>query len=108
MVFCHATMSVSEEWVVDPDKFCPERWTRNGREYEKIHPCASRPFGHGPRMCVGRSFAELELYVLLVKLVQRFRVTWPHKDMGAETWLITRPDCPLQFVMKEREDNLQR
>ncbi len=37
----------------DPDKFKPERWSRDNKEHP--NPFASLPFGFGARMCVGTS-----------------------------------------------------
>ena len=38
----------------DPLQFIPERWLRGCPQHHQAHPFAALPFGHGPRMCVGR------------------------------------------------------
>jgi cytochrome P450 len=54
----------------EPLRFWPERWkTLSPSTYEYL------PFGAGPRMCIGASFANMALRVLLALLVQRFRFT---------------------------------
>ena len=53
-----------------PYKFSPHRWNS-----DKSHPFASIPFGFGPRMCYGRRIAELELYTMLVCILQRFQLS---------------------------------
>jgi cytochrome P450 len=54
----------------EPLRFRPERWkTLSPGTYEYL------PFGAGPRMCIGASFATMALRVLLALLVQRFRFT---------------------------------
>ncbi|XP_077526686.1 cytochrome P450 3A24-like [Haemaphysalis longicornis] len=51
----------------DPDRFSPEqRSTRN--------PLAFQPYGIGPRNCVGMKLAQLEMTVIIAKLVHRFRL----------------------------------
>ena len=70
--------------------------------YEKIHPFIFLPFGHGPRMCIGRRFAELETSILMLKIVKRFRVEWNNPDLGMKTETITKPVGPLKFTFLER------
>jgi len=55
-----------EEYVTDCKKFKPERWMKQSTD--SIHPFASLPYGHGPRMCLGRRFADLEMQVFLAKV----------------------------------------
>jgi cytochrome P450 len=50
----------------DPDRFAPER----AKTYSRY---AYLPFGGGPRICIGASFAMLEAAVILASLVRAFR-----------------------------------
>ena len=59
-----------------PEEFMPERWLRNCPERTVAHPYANIPFGHGSRSCVGRRFAQLELYIFMVKMVQKFKMEY--------------------------------
>lgn len=58
-----------KEHVTESHKFYPERWLK--KEYY-IHPYASLPYGHGARMCLGRRFADLEMQILLAKVILSF------------------------------------
>src|SRR5262249_27649739 len=56
-----------------PLKFRPERW---GEEKIKELPrFAYFPFGGGPRLCIGNTFAMIESVLLLAMLAQRYRFT---------------------------------
>lgn len=53
-----------------PDAFSPERWDPvNG---QKVPHFAYFPFGGGPRICIGASFALLEAKLLLATILQRY------------------------------------
>ena len=53
----------------DPDRFLPEREARHQR-------MQFMPFGVGPRVCIGASFAMTEAVAILATLLQAVRVTW--------------------------------
>jgi cytochrome P450 len=55
----------------DPDLFMPERFLGEARD--KIDRFAYIPFGAGPRVCVGASFALQEACIVLAHLMQSFR-----------------------------------
>ncbi|KAL1479271.1 hypothetical protein MTO96_051986 [Rhipicephalus appendiculatus] len=56
----------------DPGTFDPERF--NAEEKGAIHPASFIPFGTGPRACIGRTFATLNMKVVLATLLSRFRI----------------------------------
>jgi cytochrome P450 len=58
-----------EKYYPEADKFIPERWLKDdSQSSKKIHPFVTMPFGFGPRMCIGRRFAELEIETLITKV----------------------------------------
>jgi cytochrome P450 len=54
-----------------PERFQPERWA--GEFAQRLPKYAYFPFGGGPRVCIGASFALLETTLLLATLMQSFR-----------------------------------
>lgn len=52
----------------DPDAFLPDRFDEAGRE--KMHRYQFLPFGAGPRVCIGSSFAMIETTMLLASFVR--------------------------------------
>ncbi|XP_029935908.1 cytochrome P450 [Myripristis murdjan] len=71
---CHYAVSYDEKVFPDPHTFLPERWLRGGEDRSKQHPFGSVPFGFGIRACLGRRVAELEMYLLLSRLIKQYEV----------------------------------
>jgi cytochrome P450 len=55
----------------DPDAFRPERFA----DRKAVERYAYLPFGDGPRICIGASFALQEAVIILATLLNRFRFT---------------------------------
>lgn len=55
----------------DPDAFRPERFA----DRKAINRYAYLPFGDGPRICIGASFALTEAVIILATLLSRFSFT---------------------------------
>ena len=73
----------------DPDAFRPERFD----DRMNIDRYAYLPFGDGPRICIGASFALQEAVIILATLLSRFRFTpVPGKDPEPVMILTLRPD----------------
>ena len=74
-------------WGPDVDAFNPERWTDHVSKFGYL------TFLQGPRSCIGRQFAETEMKVLLVALIQRLRFDEVVKGKHIERHIVvtTRP-----------------
>ena len=60
-------------WFADPERFDPDRWA--GGLAKRLPRFAYFPFGGGPRVCIGNSFASMEAVLVLATLAQRGRFT---------------------------------
>jgi cytochrome P450 len=54
-----------------PEEFDPDRWS--GGLPKRLPKYAYFPFGAGPRMCIGNTFAMLEAMLVVATVVPRFR-----------------------------------
>ncbi len=80
----HIAMGRNAKYFDSPLEFRPERWTR---EFERALPRgAYTPFAGGPRVCLGKQFAMMEMRMILATLVQRIEVTVPE---GFEPEVVT-------------------
>lgn len=59
-------------WFDEPQQFTPERWDDGLADRLPRH--VYMPFGGGPRICIGNSFAMMEAVLLLATIAQRFRL----------------------------------
>lgn len=58
-----------------PDRFCPERWLKGENEvFENDRLSASKPFGHGPKKCIGEDLSFLEARLILSHLLWAFEM----------------------------------
>jgi cytochrome P450 len=65
----HIAMGRNPKYYDNPSEFRPERWTR---ENERALPRGAYvPFAGGPRVCLGKQFAMMEMRMILATLLQR-------------------------------------
>jgi cytochrome P450 len=86
----------------EPDRFDPERF-----DPERAGPPRSRysyfPFGAGPRVCVGGSFALQEIMVVLATMLQRWRVRMaPGHPIEPVALITLRPRFGLRAIAEPR------
>lgn len=71
-------MGRMEEYWECPNEFRPERWI-GGKS------SAFLPFGTGPRSCVGKDMAYLEAKVLVVLILQKYRLRLVNEKVEVST-----------------------
>ena len=101
--YCMMNRCKDPEPFPEPHKFLPERWLRDHPLEHNAHPFATLHFSFGPRMCLGRRFAELEFYILIIKILKRFKLEYHHEEVKMLTEFVTRPDkkVKVRFVPRK-------
>jgi len=82
----------------DPDRFAPPR-----EEHRRV-PYALIGFGGGPRICIGRSLARLELALFVARALTRFRLTVaPGQTIAQRDGVTSRPLRGIRMQVRPRE-----
>ena len=84
----------------DPERFDPERF-RPKREAE-LPRYAYIPFGGGPHVCIGNSFAMMEAQLLLATIAQRFQLTLLQESVEKEPLITLGVKDGLRMLVTER------
>jgi cytochrome P450 len=74
VVFSRYSLQRHPDFWENPDSFDPSRFDPSNTANPGA-TCAHIPFGGGPRICIGRHFAMMEMLVIAVTILQRFRVS---------------------------------
>ena len=75
LVSCSFHLSHNDERVwTNPDQFDPERFSIQRKEHMKC-PYAYAPFGAGPHHCIGYSFAEMQIKLVMIQLLQGYEIS---------------------------------
>jgi len=88
-------------WFDEPDAFRPERWAKDLAQ--QLPRFAYFPFGGGPRQCIGNSFALMEGILILVAIVQRFRLSLvPGQRITPTPYVTLRPEPGIRVHLAAR------
>lgn len=80
----------------NPDDFVPERFIPDIPA--EVPKGVFIPFGAGPRLCIGNSFAMMEMQMVLAKILNQFDITLANTQPVVPEPLITlRPKTPIQI-----------
>lgn len=85
----------------DPEVFRPERW-EDGLA-KRLPKYAYYPFGGGPRVCIGNTFALMEAAILLAAVGQRYRFTLAEDaviDVNPQITLLPKFGIPAVLKMR--------
>jgi cytochrome P450 len=88
-------------WFAEPLEFCPERWA--GDLAKGLPAFAYLPFGGGPRVCIGKSFALMEATLVLANVAREFslRPVAGHAVVPVPS-ITLRPRRGLPMVLRRR------
>ncbi|XP_068882227.1 cholesterol side-chain cleavage enzyme, mitochondrial [Aphelocoma coerulescens] len=82
-----------------PEQFRPQRWLAAGPK-----PFQGLSFGFGPRQCLGRRIAELEMQLFLMHILENFKIeTMRAVEIGTKFDLILIPDKPIHLTLRPLE-----
>ncbi len=89
-------------WFADPDRFDPERFAPEAAK--QIPRGAYFPFGTGPRVCIGNSFATMEMTLILAMLLQRYGLQPAPGQVqpGMKLQVTMRPEGGMRLVLIRR------
>ena len=88
----------------DPERFDPERWREDPVRSGKIPRFAYFPFGGGPRVCVGASFAMMEATLLLAMIQERHKLELvPNHPVEVLASVTLRPKHGIRMIAKCRK-----
>jgi len=88
-------------WFEEPEAFRPERWENDLAK--RLPRYAYFPFGGGPRLCIGNTFAMMEATLLLATIAQRFRFTLAAGEAVTRMLSVTlRPANGIRMVLSRR------
>jgi cytochrome P450 len=99
------TLTHDERNFHDPFSFKPERWLDPANTDIKE---ASQPFSLGPRGCLGRNFAYMEMNLVLAKMLWKYDLQCVSKDLdwAGESHVHVmwwKPELRIRFCERERE-----
>ncbi|GAA5992291.1 hypothetical protein JCM11641_001164 [Rhodosporidiobolus odoratus] len=93
-------------WGKDADEYRPERWLKSEEKYRELEK-ALNVFSYGPRSCVGRNVAMMELFCFMSSLILRydFRLADPNmKELNVVEGFLRKPTgCLMAFKRREPE-----
>jgi cytochrome P450 len=96
-----------------PEAFEPERWLVNRDAAEASLDTARQlrtfaaflPFGAGPRMCIGRGFALVEIKLILLEIMRRFTLQLVDPVLpAAKATILTRPKRRIRLQVEPVTD----
>ena len=97
VVVTGAGRGIGEALALDPERFRPAAAAQR-------HRFAYLPFGGGPRICIGNSFALAESQVVVAAIAQRYRVRLAPGHMVKPIGLLTlRPKGGIWVTLEPRE-----
>ncbi|XP_062998462.1 cholesterol side-chain cleavage enzyme, mitochondrial [Elgaria multicarinata webbii] len=89
-------MGQDPRFFTKPEQFNPGRWLQKDSKHFR-----NLGFGFGPRQCLGRRIAELEMQLFLIHMLENFKIeTKRGVDVGTIFDLLLIPDKPIYLTLR--------
>lgn len=95
------SLHYSEDYWENPYEFDPTRFSPE----KTINPLVYMPFGLGPRTCIGMRFAQLEVKLMMIKLLRKYDIlatTNIPQEMVYSEGIVRRPKFGVSAVFRPR------
>jgi benzoate 4-monooxygenase len=92
-------LTTPQIWGQDADEFRPERWEKVTERQKQ----AFIPFSYGPRACVGRNVAEMELALIVSTVFRRYEFELYQDELQTREGFLRKP-LGLQVGMRKRKE----
>lgn len=103
LYLCQYVMHRNPRYFPQPERFNPERFSESVKRQRPQF--AYFPFGGGPRVCIGESFAKMEGVLVLACIAQRFRFTLvPDQEIVPEPKMTLRPKNGIWIRVESRSE----
>jgi cytochrome P450 len=99
IVFVYGAHHASQYWQ-NPESFLPDRFAKTN---QKSHtPFTHLPFGGGPRVCIGSSYAMLQILMILGALLKKYDLQLtPGQTIEPRPMVILRPKHGIRMTFTE-------
>ncbi|GJJ16217.1 hypothetical protein Clacol_010513 [Clathrus columnatus] len=89
----------------DPEVFRPERWLEGDEEKLRENKKYLLTFGLGPRACIGKNLASLQMQLLVATLVYRYDFTLRDNELKSVEGFMHKPvDCWVSVTRRTTAD----
>lgn len=95
-----------KEHFPDGGKFIPERWLKANQpdacpHKKATNPFVYLPFGFGPRTCICRRIAMMELSVILKRFLDKYHIEHHYSSLKYENGFVLTPVGDMRFKLIE-------
>ncbi|XP_053692438.1 probable cytochrome P450 12a5, mitochondrial [Sabethes cyaneus] len=102
------TLLQEDKYYERAKEFLPERWLNQesvvSSTRKNSHPFVYIPFGFGPRACVGKRMAMMEMEIILARITRLFEYRWNYGELRIRGAVVNIPENELKFEMREVDD----
>lgn len=84
----------------NPDQFDPERFSPENQKNQNAN--VYMPFGIGPRLCIGKNIALMEMQLLLILILRRYKINFITQETDFKPALNLAPSEKVMVKLEKR------